>query len=313
MRNRFYIGEVRYKGEVFPGEQPAILDRPLFEAVQSKLDRQRTNHTKTRQQSQSLLMGRIFDDRGNRMTPSYAVKNAVRYRYYISATLIQGQPDKAAKPNRVPATEIEKLILGAVREHLAGKARNKMEAEGADSLNDKELISAHVARVDVKSDHLALQLSAKSERDNEAQDCWQSAEQDEGVHRDPHALVVPWKKAPPKRLREIILPASTSSRPDPRPIRAETRITLVTAVAKGRRWLDELISGTVTNVEQIAAAENCSIRQINMTISLAFLAPSLVQAAVDGRLPRGVGIATLRDAPAEWSRQYARLGLAFPH
>ena len=47
-----------------------------------------------------------------------------------------------------------------------------------------------------------------------------------------------------------------------------------------------------------------------MTISLAFLAPNLVQAAVDGRLPRGVGIANLRDAPAQWSRQYARLGLA---
>ena len=86
-----------------------------------------------------------------------------------------------------------------------------------------------------------------------------------------------------------------------------------TAIAKGRYWLDELIAGTVTNVEQIAAAETCTIRQINMTISLAFLAPNLVQAAVDGRLPRGIGIANLRDAPTEWSRQYAKLGLAFPH
>ena len=71
-----------------------------------------------------------------------------------------------------------------------------------------------------------------------------------------------------------------------------------------------MIAGTVTNVEQIAATENCTVRQINMTISLAFLAPNLVQAAVDGRLPRGVGIANLRDAPAAWSRQFARLGLA---
>ena len=286
LRNRFYIGEVRYKGEVFPGEQPAILDRALFDAVQSKLDRQRTNHAKTRQQSQSLLMGRIFDERGNRMTPSYAVKNAVRYRYYISAALIQGQPDKAAKLNRVPASEIEKLILSAVRKHLAGKPHNKVEAEGPHSLNDKELISAHVARVEVKRDHLAIQLSAMSERDGEAQDRRHAAEQDEPVHRDPHVLVVPWKKTPSKRPREIILPASTSSHPDPRPIRAETRAKLVTAIAKGRHWLDELIAGTVTNVEQIAATENCTVRQINMTISLAFLAPNLVQAAVDGRLPR---------------------------
>ena len=115
LRNRFYIGEIRYKGEVFPGEQPAILDRALFDAVQTKLDQQRTNYTKARQQSDSLLMGRIFDGRGHRMTPTCAVKNGVRYRYYISAPLIQGQSDKAAKLSRVPAVEIDKLIISAVR------------------------------------------------------------------------------------------------------------------------------------------------------------------------------------------------------
>jgi site-specific DNA recombinase len=123
-------------------------------------------------------------------------------------------------------------------------------------------------------------------------------------------LVIPWKKAPSKSPREIILSASTSTRHDPRPIRAETRAGLITAIARGGHWLDELIAGTVTSVEQIAAAENCTVRQINMTISLAFLAPALVQAEVDGRLPRGIGVANLRDAPAEWSLQHARLGLA---
>jgi hypothetical protein len=172
------------------------------------------------------------------------------------------------------------------------------------------LISAHVTRVDVKRDHLAIQLSAKLERDSMAQEPRYSAEQDEPVHRDSNVLVVPWKKTPSKRPREIILPESTSSHPDVRPIRAETRAKLVTAVAKGRRWLDELIAGTVTNVEQIAAREKCSIRQVNRTITLAFIAPTLVQAAVDGRLPRGIGFAAVRDFPAAWSRQLERLGLA---
>ena len=306
LRNRFYIGEVGYKGEIFPGEQPAILDRALFEAVQTRLDQQRNNHAKIRQKSQSLLMGRIFDELGNRMTPSHAVKNGVRYRYYISSLLIQGQPDKAAKLNRVPATEIEKVILSAVRKHLAGKPHNRVQAESPDVLADKELISAYVARVDVKRDHLAVQLSAKSERDSEAQDC---GEQGERVHPEPNVLVVTWKKTPSKRPREIIRPVSTSAHPDPRPIRSETRVKLVTAIAKGRHWLDQLTAGTVTNVEQIGAREKCSIRQVNRTITLAFIAPMLVQAPVDGLLPRGIGVAAVRDFPAEWSRQYERLGL----
>ena len=50
-----------------------------------------------------------------------------------------------------------------------------------------------------------------------------------------------------------------------------------------------------------------------MTISMAFIAPALVKAAVEGRLPRGIGVATLRDAPAEWSLQFERLGLAQPY
>ena len=111
-----------------------------------------------------------------------------------------------------------------------------------------------------------------------------------------------------KRRREIIVPASSGQ--DVRPIRSETRVALVTSIACGRRWLDEICTGNVADVEQIAAREKCSVRQVNMTISLAFLSPTLVKAAIDGRLPRGIGIARLRDAPPEWSRQHAMLGLA---
>jgi hypothetical protein len=97
---------------------------------------------------------------------------------------------------------------------------------------------------------------------------------------------------------------------DSRAIRAETRAKLVASIARGRRWLDEIAAGT--GVEQIAAREKCSVRKVNMTISLAFLAPDLVKAAIEGRLPRGLGVARLCDCPAEWSRQYRILGLPSP-
>jgi DNA invertase Pin-like site-specific DNA recombinase len=293
LRNHFYIGEVKYRGEIYPGEQAAILDRSLFDAVQAKLDQQRTNHATARQQSESLLMGLIFDDRGTRMTPSYAVKKGIRYRYYISAALLHGQPDKASKLNRVPAVEIEHLIAAAVRTHL--KAKPSQSQIG--SMTDKELIATHIVRVEVKPDHLLVQLARQKDGNADT--------------KEANGLVVPWKKTAAKRPREIIPPASASSRYDQRPIRAETRATLITAIAKGRLWLEELSAGTVEDVKQIADRENCSTRQVNRTITLAFLASTLVQAAVDGRLPRGVGVASLRDLPAEWARQHEKLGLAF--
>jgi hypothetical protein len=123
----------------------------------------------------------------------------------------------------------------------------------------------------VKRDHLAIQLAVmpaqqigmqnrRRPHDYENRND-QGHSGDHGGHSRPKAniLVVPWKKAPSKQPREIITPASISSRQDPRPIRAETRAKLVTAIAKGRLWLVELFAQTVTNVEKIAATEGCTV------------------------------------------------------
>jgi site-specific DNA recombinase len=117
-----------------------------------------------------------------------------------------------------------------------------------------------------------------------------------------------WQKKPSTRRRDILLAGSAPPQ-NARPIRSETRATLVTSIARGRRWLNELVDDAKANVESIAKRERCSVRQVNMTITLAFLAPDLVKAAIQGRLPRGIGVTRLRDAPAEWSRQRAMLGL----
>jgi site-specific DNA recombinase len=84
---------------------------------------------------------------------------------------------------------------------------------------------------------------------------------------------------------------------------------LVAAFARGRRWLDELVADPTASAHSIAKRENCSARKINMTISRAYLAPDLVKAAIDGRLPHGMGVARLTHLRAEWSRQYEMLGL----
>ncbi len=125
---------------------------------------------------------------------------------------------------------------------------------------------------------------------------------------DDRLLTIPWHKPPSKRSRQILLPHN-ASRSDVRPEQFERRARLVSAIARGRRWLDDVVSGRVTTVAELCTRERCSVRQVNMTISLSFLAPNLVKAAVEGCLPRGIGIERLRDPPTEWTRQFEALGL----
>ena len=87
-------------------------------------------------------------------------------------------------------------------------------------------------------------------------------------------------------------------------------MALIKSIARGRAWLQELFSGTAIDAGQIAARNKCSLRHVTMSISMAFIAPDLVKAAIEGRLPRGIGVANLREAPAEWSQQRARLGMS---
>jgi site-specific DNA recombinase len=267
------------------GEQPAIVNRTLFDEVQAKLTEQLNNHAITRMKSEALLMGRIFDDRGNRMTPTHARKRGIKYRYYVSSTLLEGQPERSGSIRRVPAIEIETLVIRSMREHLKPK----------EPTDEKALVNNHVERVKVQPDHLVIKFSQTQTANR----------QREKGKKTPH---VPWHKTESTRRREILLSGPAPPK-DCRPIRSETRATLVASIARGRRWLDELKADPIANVQAIARREGCSARKVNMTISLAFLAPDLVKAAIEGRLPRGMGVARLCDMPAEWSRQRQMLGL----
>jgi hypothetical protein len=270
-----------YKGEILPGPQPALLSRELFDAVQDKLVEQLNNHTQKRAKSDALLLGKIFDDRGILMGPSHTRKRGRKYRYYISSCLLQGRKELAGSIHRIPAAEVESVVAAALRKRMIGRSDQP----------DDELIRSLVERVDVRTDKLIV--STKRHTASK-------------LHSKIH---ITWKKTPSKRKREILMP-STASEKSLQPIRSDARERLTNAISRGRAWLNELVSGTVTDTAEIAVRKRCSIRSANMTVSLAFLAPSLVKAVLQGTLPRGVGYARLCDLPAEWPRQYRTLGLA---
>ncbi|HYI29427.1 MAG TPA: recombinase family protein [Bradyrhizobium sp.] len=302
LRNRFYVGEVKFKGEILAGPQPPLLERTLFDAVQTRLTEQWSHRTTTRIRSQALLAGLLFDDAGQRMVSTYASKNRVRYRYYTSAPCIRGTTNEpVGSVRRVPASAIDRVICGAVIAHTGFEAV-------AGPMLSREVIAAAVAKIEVRKTQLAIHLKGdEARRDEDNDESTGGGRTPRLASAKPRVILIPWTK-PSKPAREILLPADTPIH-RARPIKAERRSALIRAIGRGRLWLQQIVAGTET-IETLAVAHKCSLRQINMTISLAFLAPALVAAAVEGRFPRGIGVAVLRDPPAEWSRQLSRLGLA---
>jgi site-specific DNA recombinase len=295
LNNHFYIGEVKYKNEILPGEQPPILDRGLFESVRQKALTQWSHRTLARSKSDHLLAGLLFDDARHPMVQTHATKAGIRYRYYASAPVLHGEAKTASagSVSRVPAAEVEEAVLKSLKDHLTeqqnGSATNAARVDG------REAIEQLVAAIIVHKDKLVVRL--KSDYPVETSD-----------HPDDRSISIPWQKPPTKRRRQILLP-SNKSRSEVKPQHFERRAQLVSAIARGRQWLDDVVSGRMTTVTELCDRENCSVRQVNMTISLAFLAPHLVKATIEGRLPRGIGIERLRELPPEWSRQFEVLGL----
>jgi site-specific DNA recombinase len=305
LRNRFYVGEVKFKGDILGGPQPPLLERSLFEAVQNKLTAQWRHRNHSRQKQQAMLSGLLFDDAGHPMVTTYATKNRVRYRYYMSAPLRRGRSDNTVgSVSRVPADEIEAIVGKAVGDHLQSRGRS------SPTRSDQDAIRAHLERIEVRTSQLVMQLGASDATAAAVIEHRMEDRPAENPDRLPQTeiITIDWTKPPARRFREVIQPASAPSQRRVRPIRAERRAGLIRAIARGRQWLDEIIAGT-TSIDGLAQRQNCSVRQIKLTLSMAFLAPAIVKAAIEGRLPRGIGIAELRDAPPEWSQQFKQLGL----
>lgn len=153
LRNRTYRGEINHRGKSYPGEHDAIVEGDVFDEVQAILDANRRGQRDYWRNSDALLIGKIFDDRDNRMTPSYAIKKGVRYRYYVSAAVVQGNKEGAGSVTRVAAQDIEDRVLAALREI------GILEEAAADP---RDTIQDTVDRITVSSSAISIALLAES-------------------------------------------------------------------------------------------------------------------------------------------------------
>lgn len=304
LKNRLYVGEVVYRGEVHRGEHEPILDRDLFEAVQAKLRAGAVLRRHRFKGSPAVLTARIFDDRGNRMSPTHCNKRGVPYRYYVAHPALQGRRAQAGSVPRVPAPEIETLVLDAVRKRLeesGGVACPKLTGD-APIVDDCTMIERHVDRVVVKPQ--ALEVLLMSAPDGVAQTDDVGAENASDAF-PATTITLPWSAQANVAVKGIIhtpagKPAMTS----------ENRDALLTAIAKSRRWLEDVKLGRIASLAEIAQSEGRGERYIRQLASLAFVSPRIVAAIVAGRVPADLTVSSLaKNLSPSWGEQERHVGL----
>jgi site-specific DNA recombinase len=319
LSNPLYIGEIRHKGVCHPGQHEPILNRRLWDRAQQQL---RENGSMPRPRrakvDASPLAGKLFDEAGERLTPSHATKNGRRYRYYVSRHLVTSAAGQGQPGWRLPAREIEQAVAEAAGMILddtvslttgfkeagldtrqlpaaltaAESTRRKLVDDGSRS----GALQALIDRVELRPDGLGLTLRLKPHL---------AEAQHNRLTIDPRICrIVPLQiKRRGIESRLIIGTGST-----------EIDVPLLKVVARAHRWFTELALGEVTSLVQIARREGVSDQFIGNLLPLAFLSPKIVAAIAEGRQPRNlIANALIKSVPAlplDWATQLQRLGFA---
>jgi len=299
--NRFYIGEVVYRGEIHPGDHEPILERSLFEAVQAKLEANTVARRVRLRGSPALLAGRIFDEGGNRMTPSHATKHGVRYRYYVSQAVLQRKAKEIGPVARVPAPEIEALVMRALQAHLGAGA-----SITSDTKDDRDLIERHIARVVVNASGIDVILIEQSDTGGNSSAKGYDTINSDGDDRQPVVLTSPWVGRCLTAVKGIVQapPGKPALTPD-------ARDTLLKAIAKARAWIDDLVRERVTSFAEIAQREGMVERHIRRLVLLAFVSPKIIVSIIDGAASADLTITEVVSAlPHSWRAQDRLAGLS---
>ncbi len=313
LANPIYMGEIRHGDIRHPGLHQAIVGRELWDRVQARLaDNAVTRSDRPRTTEPSPLTGKLFDAAGERLTPSHAVKQGRRYRYYVSRSLITGTADDSRRGWRLPAPDLECAVARAVATILAdrqalsaslseagiGIARLPLcltRAANLASRLERDVGSEFIRRVEIAEDGLILTLSLAV------------LVPADGVVDAPEALTI--IRTVPMSIRRrgvemrlVITGDTTPSRADP---------ALVKSIARGRSWWNDLASGVLPSITAIAQRDGVSDGYVSQLLPLAFLAPAVVEAIIAGDHPPDLTADTLVkriDLPLAWDRQRALLG-----
>ena len=324
LSNPIYIGEIAHKGQLYPGQHPALIDAETWTAVRDQLVTNATNHRRKADAAEpSLLAGLLTDARGERFTPSHAVKKGRRYRYYVSTALITGAGTDQSQGWRLPAQEIEdaiirvlvladaltspallierfgtaipsdqtrKMLDRAIRLAAVLKRSPAERAKAARDLIEKVVIEENTITIRMRrsalSDGAVVPPSSENPSDSPIELTAPVAFRRRGVEM---RLVLPG-----------VATQNESSRCDP---------TLIKAIARGRAWFEELAAGRARSLRELAERDGITRRYVRRLVDLAFLSPELVEVILHGRQPVELTATRLTelDLPLDWTDQRSLL------
>ena len=325
LKNCTYIGKVRHKEEIFDGEHKRIIDQDTWSQVDSLL---KANRSKASQRSNakapSLLAGLLYDSRGNPMSPTHATKGGKRYRYYISQAVLKYEKNKEGDVLRVPAESVEIICIEQLKSFLnnAGSLLKSLDHLGLAAYQQEHLIDLarqyadswdqltpfkrighlrkiverielerKIVRIHIRLPALINLLDPGSNQQPSAKSTLQ----------DQHVLACPVQlKRCGIETRLVALNGPVEfSHP-------ESTKAIQGALRKALLWNQALLDGKASTLTELAEKENVAQRYICDLIKLAYLAPDIMEAIIEGKIPIGLTLDKLKKGfSQDWRKQHA--------
>jgi hypothetical protein len=324
LSNPIYLGRIAHKGQLHPGQHEALIEPETWAAVQAQLAANTAGHRRRAGASAPSLLARLLvDSAGEQLTPSHAVKNGRRYRYYISRALIAESGAERSGGWRLPAHDIEDAVIRIVAAALTdpGPLIERLGLRDASAEQSRLVLdrTASLAKVllqgspaeraklvidlveQVAIDESAVTIAVLKRPLLAQTGAIPGASPDDAILLS--AAVVFRRRGVETKL---MLPAAAQTE---KPGRVDA--ALVKAIARGRLWFEQLAAGQAASLQAIADRESVSPGYVSRLLSLAFLAPDIVEAILQGRQPADLSSARLTnrlDLPFDWAGQRELIG-----
>jgi DNA invertase Pin-like site-specific DNA recombinase len=323
LSNPIYTGHIVHKGQLHPGQQPALIDDASWSIVRDQLATNTRDHRhRAKAAEPSLLAGLLVDARGERLIASHAVKKGRRYRYYVSAALITDAGTDRAQGWRLAAREIEEAVIKILADALTSPAKLVERFGAADMPSDQirkllnratgtaaalggspeeraKLVCELVEKIIVDEKTIIVKLQRGVLLGGDVPSSASADGCDNAIELKA-AVAFTRRGAETKLVLPGLAQQTHNSRCDP---------ALIKAIARGRAWFEELATGRARSLQELAKRDSISRRYIRRLVGLAFLSPQLVEAILQGGQPVELTATRLTelDLPLDWTEQHKLL------